>query len=341
MKPIYKFCHFIILAICFILYYDEAYSANISPIQVHYNAISNQGNASVLRIFSSVSNSKVFINKNYIGEISSDIPMTIPLLAGNYLVSVSKDGYITYENSISMLNGKILSINAILPQALASIQVLSNIDGANVFINDKFIGQTPVSEFDGISEGIYKISIEKDGYSSESKTISISSGQTEEIKFDLKKITSNLILSILHKDLNNIKIFVDDKEIPSTSISNNISLSLLPGSHFIRIESSGFSKIYKSIQIFEDEELEIPILFDKQSGNLSVKTNIENANIYIEGSLVGNTNNLEINNIQEGTYLIKITKPSFVEYIAPITITARKQCKIEANLIPIQLNNES
>lgn len=108
-------------------------------------------------------------------QVSADTPIVMSL--GSYAVSVSAEGYKTYNGSIDV-NEPLVEIAIELEKievSTASITVESTPPGATVYANNAVIGITPFTT--QINYGDYHISIKKDGWEDYNLSTSVNEAQ--------------------------------------------------------------------------------------------------------------------------------------------------------------------
>ena len=95
-----------------------------------------------VELTSNPSGAKIYSDFNYIGET----PMLIELLEGSHSLSLIKAGYKPYDFSISTeANIKQILPTFDLEPANASLKVLSVPKGANVMVDGRYRGQSPIT----------------------------------------------------------------------------------------------------------------------------------------------------------------------------------------------------
>lgn len=117
------------------------------------------------------------------GKKEGEGSISIFLAPGNHRIKlVSKSKMINYKTSIRVESNKETTKTIMLKKGKLSLSVKP---WANIYINGKKIGQTPIPP-KVLYEGTYKVVLKNPKYSSFSKTIKIKSGKTTLIMKDLK-----------------------------------------------------------------------------------------------------------------------------------------------------------
>ena len=176
-------------------------SSDMTPINV--SLVSAMASVSVTCPTPAVS---LYVDKKSVGVA----PWTGSLKEGMHLIEAKKEGYRSQQRTINLSQQQKLDVA--FPE-LAAIQGNLSVNykpfGADVYIDGKKVGQSP-RVFNGIMVGSHKVEIKKDGYSTDSKTVSILEGQTVSLSGVLTTHTSSSVSSGSSLTGNTITIPVKD-----------------------------------------------------------------------------------------------------------------------------------
>ena len=157
-------------------------SSDMTPINV--SLLSAMATVSVTCPTPAVS---LYVDKKSVGMA----PWTGSLKEGMHLIEAKKEGYRSQQRTINLSQQQRLDVAF---AELAAIQGNLSINykpfGADVYIDGKKVGQSP-RVFNGIMVGNHKVEIKKDGYGTDSKTVSILEGQTASLSGVLTTHTSS------------------------------------------------------------------------------------------------------------------------------------------------------
>ena len=144
-------------------------SSDMTPINV--SLLSAMATVSVTCPTPAVS---LYVDKKSVGMA----PWTGSLKEGMHLIEAKKEGYRSQQRTINLSQQQRLDVAfAELAAIQGNLSVNYKPFGADVFIDGKKVGQSP-RVFNGILVGSHKVEIKKDGYGTDSKTVSILEGQT-------------------------------------------------------------------------------------------------------------------------------------------------------------------
>lgn len=148
-----------------------------------------------LRVSSIPSGSAVYVNGNFVGTTPPDSPLDVTDLApGNTAIVVKKSGYADYQTTAVIEAGRLVQVSATLQPAptqplAATAEITSSPGGANVYIDNVFVGITPLT-FSNVTPGTYTILIRLNGYTPYSSTGQIAAGQNLVIAASLAPVAT-------------------------------------------------------------------------------------------------------------------------------------------------------
>ena len=176
-------------------------SSDMTPINV--SLVSAMATVSVTCPTPAVS---LYVDKKSVGMA----PWTGSLKEGMHLIEAKKEGYRSQQRTINLSQQQKLDMAF---NELAAIQGNLSVNykpfGADVYIDGNKVGQSP-RVINGILVGNHKVEIKKDGYGTDSKTVSILEGQTASLSGVLTTNTSSSVASESSLTGNTITIPVKD-----------------------------------------------------------------------------------------------------------------------------------
>lgn len=190
-----------------------------------------------LSVSSNVNGAEVYVNNDFKG--------TTPLISlrldpGTYVVTVRAQGYASFQRQVTV-NGP-TSINAYLQPLNYSLTVTSNVNGADVYLNGRHMGRTPMTAT--LQPGTYHLRVEAGGYRTYSTQVTVNGGTT--INAYLQGQLARIHIRIPHQYLNDngrgdwrraqseVRVFVDNRR------EQRDDFELPQGNHTIRFESGSF-----------------------------------------------------------------------------------------------------
>ena len=176
-------------------------SSDMTPINV--SLVSAMATVSVTCPTPAVS---LYVDKKSVGMA----PWTGSIKEGMHLIEAKKEGYRSQQRTINLSQQQRLDVAfAELAAIQGNLSVNYKPFGAEVYIDGKKVGQSP-RVFNGILVGNHKVEIKKDGYGTDSKTVSILEGKTASLSGVLTTHTSSSVASGFSSSGNTITIPVKD-----------------------------------------------------------------------------------------------------------------------------------
>jgi formylglycine-generating enzyme required for sulfatase activity len=160
-------------------------------------------------------------------------PAVVELLEGTHQLSLIKDGYKAWDGTVSATANIAQTLPLVeLEVADASLAVNSIPRGANVMVNGRYRGQSPVTL--DLAPGIdYEIGLSKAGYGTATRKVRLKSAAKETITVDLSARTGAITINVTPADAS---ILVDG--VIQSRGSKEFQLSSAP--HRIEVRKDGY-----------------------------------------------------------------------------------------------------
>jgi hypothetical protein len=147
-----------------------------------------------LRVSSTPDGAAVYVNNDYRGTTpqigSLDVSNLNP---GSYTILLKKVGYLDYTTQVTIVAGTTTQVNGILTASqapsVATAQIVSSPAGADVYINNLYVGITPVS-FQDVKPGSYTVELRLPGYASYTTSGQVTGGQAISLNVALTPATT-------------------------------------------------------------------------------------------------------------------------------------------------------
>ncbi|WP_010476896.1 protein kinase domain-containing protein [Thermococcus zilligii] len=160
--------------------------SNVYPLPASL-VVQTQYSPATLTIQSNPSGAKVILDGSYAGET----PLTIQVPPGTHSIILIKDGYQEYRTTITLSPEESKAISATLITSTTPpygyLTVYSDPSGARVFIDDSYVGDTPIENYK-LPTGEHTVKIVKQGYQDFTKTVTVTPGGEASITASLTPI---------------------------------------------------------------------------------------------------------------------------------------------------------
>jgi hypothetical protein len=182
-------------------------------------------------------------------------PLTAPLRvsAGSHVVGAVAEGYalarkelVIAGNADAQLSFELLRADA---QRDANLTVRSRLPGAEVFVNGKSAGKTPLSTSLAMPAGQYDIELRRPGYTTAQQRLTLAEGATGEVAFDLRVDTAALsndgVFFALDLGQKDAELFVDQEHLGPYKAPVRLPI----GPHRVRVEAAGFMPFERDVTL--------------------------------------------------------------------------------------------
>jgi formylglycine-generating enzyme required for sulfatase activity len=178
----------------------------------------------------------IFVGDSQLGVT----PATIELLEGTHQVSVLLAGFSAWDGSVTAVPNVAQTLPPItLQPANAQLQVTTIPRGANVTVDGRYRGQSPITL--ALSPGIdYVVGLSKAGYGSASRKVRLAAAASDSITVDLSARTGRVTVNVSPTDA---VIYVDG----AARSKGSATLDLSSAPHNIAVKKDGHESWSRSV----------------------------------------------------------------------------------------------
>lgn len=186
-----------------------------------------------LKLTSNNDHAQYYIDNNYVGKgktLKMIRPDNAPSL-GEHKVEARAKNYYNQIKQIKILSGKLNTLHFNLDPKIGRLRVDSDPQGASVYLENEYIGSTPVEKSE-IRTGFYKLELKEDDFLDVNKQIHIKEDETTSIfkNLQLQKSFS------FNTEPSGAEVYIDDKYKGKTPVNVNIR----PDNQKLKIVKKGF-----------------------------------------------------------------------------------------------------
>jgi hypothetical protein len=147
-----------------------------------------------LDITSDVPGASVALDGQAVGPAPHSIAR---LAAGPHRVRIERPGYDAWEQTAHIVPGVTTKIAARLTRAPGRVSILSDVEGASIFLDRKYAGRAPLV-LEDVPLGPHAISGAAEGYETQTESVAVISGsQTVSLRF--KEVRLDERLAVVHR----------------------------------------------------------------------------------------------------------------------------------------------
>ena len=278
---------------------------------------------------------------NVVGNVSyNKSEYLVYMSEGSKRLSVKLEGYLPLEASfedygIKALEGKTTYVMTISGASVARqieapkiktgwIILESEPSGASVYINDEFVGNTPLNNYKQ-SYGTYKYRLESPNYHPATGTIELNAGRFEQ-RIALKPAFGSISVK---SNVAGAKILLDGKP---TGKNSPATLTEIPsGSHIITLQSDKYAPQQQNVVVEDGQTADVSMSLDARFARITINS-IDGAEIYSNGKLLGRGHYSE--DMMEGYYDLEVRLNHYKSVTKQIQVIAGQSQDITLNPIP-------
>ncbi len=264
------------------------------------------------------------------------------VLPGTHMITVSKSGYITYSQQVSLSYGS-QSVYAplIVMQSTGTLYVDSYPQGADVKVDNLWQGQTP-QRVGNLASGYHTVKLQLSGYQTTTQQVMITTGQEAQINLALIKNSPEVKTGSISVSSNpsGASVFLNADYQGLTPSSGYLDLpDLIPGVYTILLKEPQSEDYSASITVIAGQTtpvnavLKAPPTPSGINGTLSVSSSPSGAQVFLDDQLVGITP-VSISTIVPGQYGLLLKMSGYNDYINQVQIAAGRSTTASLNLTP-------
>ena len=278
---------------------------------------------------------------NVVGNVSyNKSEYLVYMSEGSKRLSVKLEGYLPLEASfedygIKALEGKTTYVMTIFGTSVARqieapkiktgwIILESEPSGASVYINNEFVGNTPLNNYKQ-SYGTYQYRLESPNYHPATGTIELNAGRFEQ-RIALKPAFGSISVK---SNVAGAKILLDGKP---TGNNSPATLPEIPsGSHTITLQLDKYAPQQQNVVVEDGQATDVSMSLDARIARITINS-IDGAEIYSNGKLLGRGHYSE--DMMEGYYDLEVRLNHYKSVTKQIQVIAGQSQDITLNPIP-------
>ncbi|HTJ43273.1 MAG TPA: PEGA domain-containing protein [Kofleriaceae bacterium] len=252
------------------------------------------------------------------------------VVEGLHVVEVRKEPAIPWKQTVQVTADQQVKVSAGLKASVGgqggSIRVLSNVNGAHVFLDGVDMGAVPIDIKDA-KPGEHIIDVKAPGYQDREEKVTVNAGSAAILKLDLNptapKDTGTLKVV---SPVPNADVFIDGASVGKVPVEKMIS----GGEHFVVVQLEGYKKFELKVRL-EPGQTQTVSAELKAVGQLRILSTPPGATVLINGLPQGQTP-LELKELEVGATVVQIELEDFNQYSETINIEGGKSAVIQATL---------
>lgn len=290
-----------------------------------------------LSISSTPKGAAVYLDNNFKGNTPLDIK-NIP--TGQYNLKMILAGYEDWTSTVVILPILTVKISAdLVPlskkvEEYGSISVNSNPQGARVYLDNAYKGNTPMNIRD-VAVGRHNIRIILSGYEEWITNITVTPSKVERVSANLEEQTSTGSISI-NSDPRGADIYINDNYEGITPL--NLT-NLSSGDYTIKITMPDYEEWVSEVTVSSKRETKLyaELVSRPSYGSMSIYCDQKDAKVFLNGTYRKTITQIPtlLEKIDTGNYEIVIIKDGFRAWIKDVEIFSDETTSVDAGMIEI------
>lgn len=256
-------------------------------------------------------NADIYINQ----ELKGTGRWSGRLNTGLYTVEARKESHYSTRKTVDIKAGETTEIllEAPIPR-YGTLNINTDPIGAKVFVDGEFLGETP-NIFRNILAGARTLRVEKNGFVSESQTITIEEGKVTPLDLTLQNGGSVTI----HSQVPGTEVFVDGTHVGNAPCTYTAAA----GRYTVTARARGYRDVTRSVVIVAGQSNVETISPVPLTGAVQITVYPSSANIYVDGSFVG-TSSCRFEG-STGSHTVSVSAYGYKSKTEEITLSAGEE----------------
>ncbi|WP_243031034.1 PEGA domain-containing protein [Thermus altitudinis] len=213
--------------------------------------------------------------------------------------------------------------------ALATLVVDSRPTGAEVYLNGRLSGRTPLTL--QVNPGRQEVELRLAGYQPYRVTVNPKPGERVQVFAQLVPEPRQGTL-VISSTPSGAEVYVEGALRGRTPLS----LSLPEGRYQVELRLAGYETYRATVQVRRGETTRLDVRLNpvSRTGTLFLESNPTGAEAYVNGTLRGRTPLRLV--LDEGTYQVEFRAPGYEPYRATVRVERGRETRVSASLRPIR-----
>lgn len=211
-------------------------------------------------------------------------------------------------------------------QIRSKINIYSNPSGAQVYINDKYEGNTPLTL--SLLPGNYRVVLKKEGYEDYYTNIVVQEGRDRDYTFNLRPAYGNLRIETEPKGAS---VYLDGSFKGLTPL---ILYNVPAKTYQLKIVYPGYQERIETIRVEPNKTNYLSYSLIPLYGSLNINSIPSGAEVYLSGVYRGKTP-LVISNLSPGRYQVQLRLSGYKDYVGFVDVYSGQVSTYNFTMVPL------
>jgi hypothetical protein len=243
-----------------------------------------------LLVDADVADGEVYID----GQKQNDTTPTLVdnLDEGPHIVEVRKPPATAWKQTVYVKSGQRTKVTAELAATLTTtkkggtVRIIASVPGAEVWVDGKLAGTAPYDATD-LPAGDHLIEVRAKGYANKEQRVTVNTGSSDIIKFDLVASSSGGGTTAKIKIVSPVPeapVYIDGANVGTAPVDKDVTA----GEHFIVVEKPGYAKFEQKVAVEAGQTLTVTAVL-RSVGKVRFLSTPGGAEVVLDGKPVGKT----------------------------------------------------
>ncbi len=264
-------------------------------------------------------------------------PMIISdITAGPHVVEVRKEPALPWRQTVQVEAGKTVKVTAELQATIngqgGNVRVLSNVEGALVFLDGEEQGTAPI-DLKNVKPGEHVVEIRAPGFKSREERVTVATGAASVLKLDLQEdgVKSAVGTIKVVSPVSEAEVFIDGEKIGTVPQEKQLST----GDHFVVVSKPGYQQFKKKLTVEEGKVITITAEL-KSVGGLRFLSNPGGASVMMDGQVIGVTPMVN-EEVSAGEHIISVSLDGYLDFETSVKVAGGEMKVVNAVLEKIDM----
>jgi hypothetical protein len=179
-------------------------------------------------------------------------PTRVDLPPGHYTIAVSAPGYVTQKQEVSVAEGVHPEIDFTL-EKLSTLHIEADVTGAEVQIDDRAVGVTPVGR--ELEAGMYRVQVSKPGYLTSTRQVRVNAGDQVSLMLSLPPLPREREVAIRIDQPLSSTVSIDGREVGTPPLQEKLKT----GFHRVVVRSPAHVDYTGEVEVPDDRDLLVTV----------------------------------------------------------------------------------
>lgn len=205
-----------------------------------------------------------------------------------------------------------------LGELTGNLSIRVNETGAQVSVDGKVVGTTPVAALMRVTLGGHKVQVTKEGFLPFEQSPSVAANGKSIVDVTLERESSKGHLVVKEKTGQAIRVSVDGVDVGSAPYEGDVD----PGNHEVSGKSPTLTAPGQTVEVQKGKKVEVELVATAFVARLEVRTSDNKGNVYVDGKLVGEGS--YAGDVAAGPHVLSVVREGFEKFEKSVTLADKQ-----------------